>query len=103
MTQLNPSTREKPGCYKSTRQRKNIETQKYQSEYNHRNKKSKKKKTLRGIEIVRLCRLRWNLPGPDNYALQYADGVQTYITESVSHICAQNGRELLEWRRAEEL
>uniref|UniRef100_A0A8C3GAW6 Engulfment and cell motility 3 n=1 Tax=Cyclopterus lumpus TaxID=8103 RepID=A0A8C3GAW6_CYCLU len=24
----------------------------------------------------------WNLPGPDNYALQYADGVQTYITES---------------------
>ncbi|KAK7891145.1 hypothetical protein WMY93_023108 [Mugilogobius chulae] len=25
---------------------------------------------------------RWNLPGPDNYALQYADGVQTYITES---------------------
>uniref|UniRef100_A0A8C3AVW2 Engulfment and cell motility 3 n=1 Tax=Cyclopterus lumpus TaxID=8103 RepID=A0A8C3AVW2_CYCLU len=26
------------------------------------------------------------LPGPDNYALQYADGVQTYITESVSHI-----------------
>uniref|UniRef100_A0A8C7QCB0 Engulfment and cell motility 3 n=1 Tax=Oncorhynchus mykiss TaxID=8022 RepID=A0A8C7QCB0_ONCMY len=26
----------------------------------------------------------WNLPGPDNYALQYADGVQTYITESVS-------------------
>lgn len=26
----------------------------------------------------------WNLPGPENYALQYADGVQTYITESVS-------------------
>ncbi|KAM4733674.1 engulfment and cell motility protein 3 isoform 2-T2 [Anableps anableps] len=24
----------------------------------------------------------WNLPGPDNYALQYADGVQMYITES---------------------
>ncbi|KAI1889960.1 hypothetical protein AGOR_G00168290 [Albula goreensis] len=24
----------------------------------------------------------WNLPGPDNYALQYTDGVQTYITES---------------------
>uniref|UniRef100_A0A8C4FHG7 Engulfment and cell motility 3 n=1 Tax=Dicentrarchus labrax TaxID=13489 RepID=A0A8C4FHG7_DICLA len=24
----------------------------------------------------------WNLPGPENYALQYADGVQTYITES---------------------
>uniref|UniRef100_A0A3B4VIK1 Engulfment and cell motility 3 n=1 Tax=Seriola dumerili TaxID=41447 RepID=A0A3B4VIK1_SERDU len=28
----------------------------------------------------------WNLEGPENYALQYADGVQTYITESVSHI-----------------
>uniref|UniRef100_A0A8P4JX60 Engulfment and cell motility 3 n=1 Tax=Dicentrarchus labrax TaxID=13489 RepID=A0A8P4JX60_DICLA len=26
----------------------------------------------------------WNLPGPENYALQYADGVQTYITESVT-------------------
>ncbi|XP_012725698.2 engulfment and cell motility protein 3 [Fundulus heteroclitus] len=24
----------------------------------------------------------WNLPGPENYALQYADGVQLYITES---------------------
>uniref|UniRef100_A0A671UVU5 Engulfment and cell motility 3 n=1 Tax=Sparus aurata TaxID=8175 RepID=A0A671UVU5_SPAAU len=24
----------------------------------------------------------WNLPGPENYALQYADGVRTYITES---------------------
>ncbi|XP_061102347.1 engulfment and cell motility protein 3 isoform X1 [Conger conger] len=24
----------------------------------------------------------WNLPGPDNYALQYTDGIQTYITES---------------------
>uniref|UniRef100_A0A3Q3J0G7 ELMO domain-containing protein n=1 Tax=Monopterus albus TaxID=43700 RepID=A0A3Q3J0G7_MONAL len=24
----------------------------------------------------------WNLLGPENYALQYADGVQTYITES---------------------
>uniref|UniRef100_A0A673Y7B2 Engulfment and cell motility 3 n=1 Tax=Salmo trutta TaxID=8032 RepID=A0A673Y7B2_SALTR len=24
----------------------------------------------------------WTLPGPDNYSLQYADGVQTYITES---------------------
>lgn len=31
----------------------------------------------------------WNLPGPDNYALQYADGVQTYITESVSETFAQ--------------
>uniref|UniRef100_A0A672ZFA0 ELMO domain-containing protein n=1 Tax=Sphaeramia orbicularis TaxID=375764 RepID=A0A672ZFA0_9TELE len=45
----------------------------------------------------------WNLPGPDNYALQYADGVQTYITESVSHICvrivintAESGREMFE-------
>uniref|UniRef100_A0A3P8RK03 Engulfment and cell motility 3 n=1 Tax=Amphiprion percula TaxID=161767 RepID=A0A3P8RK03_AMPPE len=26
----------------------------------------------------------WNLPGPENYALQYTDGVQMYITESVS-------------------
>uniref|UniRef100_A0A7N9AWN4 Engulfment and cell motility 3 n=1 Tax=Mastacembelus armatus TaxID=205130 RepID=A0A7N9AWN4_9TELE len=33
----------------------------------------------------------WNLPGPENYALQYADGVQTYITESVSHIYIQIG------------
>ncbi|MED6245390.1 Engulfment and cell motility protein 2, partial [Ilyodon furcidens] len=24
----------------------------------------------------------WNLPGPDNYALQYTEGVQMYITES---------------------
>ncbi|GAA6067211.1 engulfment and cell motility protein 3, partial [Tachysurus ichikawai] len=24
----------------------------------------------------------WNLPGPENYALQYADGAHTYITES---------------------
>ncbi|RVE72365.1 hypothetical protein OJAV_G00061050 [Oryzias javanicus] len=24
----------------------------------------------------------WTLPGPENYALQYTDGVQTYITES---------------------
>nr|XP_006641453.1 PREDICTED: engulfment and cell motility protein 3 isoform X1 [Lepisosteus oculatus] len=24
----------------------------------------------------------WNLSGPDGYALQYADGIQTYITES---------------------
>uniref|UniRef100_A0A8C9YLU2 Engulfment and cell motility 3 n=1 Tax=Sander lucioperca TaxID=283035 RepID=A0A8C9YLU2_SANLU len=35
----------------------------------------------------------WNLPGPENYALQYADGVQMYITESVSHIygrCAED-------------
>lgn len=39
--------------------------------------------------IVCVCVFRWNLPGPDNYALQYADGVQTYITESVSHICTQ--------------
>uniref|UniRef100_A0A3Q1H4R2 Engulfment and cell motility 3 n=1 Tax=Acanthochromis polyacanthus TaxID=80966 RepID=A0A3Q1H4R2_9TELE len=26
----------------------------------------------------------WNLPGPENYALQYTDGVQMYITESSS-------------------
>ncbi|TRY54536.1 hypothetical protein DNTS_033402 [Danionella cerebrum] len=25
---------------------------------------------------------KWSLPGPENYALQYADGIQTYITES---------------------
>ncbi|KPP77666.1 engulfment and cell motility protein 3-like, partial [Scleropages formosus] len=25
---------------------------------------------------------KWNLQGPDNYALQYADSVQTYITET---------------------
>lgn len=37
------------------------------------------------ILIVCLHVCSWNLPGPDNYALQYADGVQTYITESVSH------------------
>uniref|UniRef100_A0A7N9AW12 Engulfment and cell motility 3 n=1 Tax=Mastacembelus armatus TaxID=205130 RepID=A0A7N9AW12_9TELE len=36
----------------------------------------------------------WNLPGPENYALQYADGVQTYITESVSHIYIQIGSTL---------
>ncbi|XP_034032817.1 engulfment and cell motility protein 3 [Thalassophryne amazonica] len=33
----------------------------------------------------------WNLQGPDNYALQYTDGVQTYITESnrldIKHGC----------------
>lgn len=50
--------------------------------------KEKKKHTQNSkrthSEYVCLCRLRWNLPGPDNYALQYADGVQTYITESVS-------------------
>ena len=33
--------------------------------------------------FVYLC--SWNLPGPENYALQYTDGVQTYITESVSN------------------
>uniref|UniRef100_A0A672I5N4 Engulfment and cell motility protein 3-like n=1 Tax=Salarias fasciatus TaxID=181472 RepID=A0A672I5N4_SALFA len=33
--------------------------------------------------------IHWNLPGPDNYALQYADGVQMYITESVSRFSAQ--------------
>ncbi|XP_017274560.1 engulfment and cell motility protein 3 [Kryptolebias marmoratus] len=33
----------------------------------------------------------WNLPSPENYALQYADGVQMYITESnrldIKHGC----------------
>lgn len=38
------------------------------------------------ISNMRVCVCSWNLPGPENYALQYADGVQTYITESVSHI-----------------
>lgn len=38
---------------------------------------------------VCVCVYSWNLPGPDNYALQYADGVQTYITESVSRISTQ--------------
>uniref|UniRef100_A0A7N8Y3B2 Engulfment and cell motility 3 n=1 Tax=Mastacembelus armatus TaxID=205130 RepID=A0A7N8Y3B2_9TELE len=33
----------------------------------------------------------WNLPGPENYALQYADGVQTYITESVKHALQYSG------------
>lgn len=43
------------------------------------------------IVNIRFCVsvFSWNLPGPENYALQYADGVQTYITESVSHICLQ--------------
>ncbi|XP_063053233.1 engulfment and cell motility protein 3 [Engraulis encrasicolus] len=38
------------------------------------------KKPLSAV-IKEVCD-RWNLQGPDNYALQYADGVQTYITES---------------------
>ncbi|KAK1804549.1 hypothetical protein P4O66_020559 [Electrophorus voltai] len=38
------------------------------------------KKPLTAV-IKEVCD-RWNLPGPENYALQYADGVQTYITES---------------------
>uniref|UniRef100_A0A8C1V6Y2 Engulfment and cell motility 3 n=1 Tax=Cyprinus carpio TaxID=7962 RepID=A0A8C1V6Y2_CYPCA len=38
------------------------------------------KKPLTAV-IKEVCD-KWNLPGPDNYALQYADGVQTYITES---------------------
>uniref|UniRef100_A0A9J8DAU1 Engulfment and cell motility 3 n=2 Tax=Cyprinus carpio TaxID=7962 RepID=A0A9J8DAU1_CYPCA len=41
------------------------------------------KKPLTAV-IKEVCD-KWNLPGPDNYALQYADGVQTYITESVGH------------------
>jgi len=35
------------------------------------------------------CVCSWNLAGPENYALQYADGVQMYITESVSHNSTQ--------------
>ncbi|KAG1939101.1 engulfment and cell motility protein [Pimephales promelas] len=38
------------------------------------------KKPLTGV-IKEVCE-KWNLPGTDNYALQYADGIQTYITES---------------------
>uniref|UniRef100_A0A672QW97 Engulfment and cell motility protein 2-like n=1 Tax=Sinocyclocheilus grahami TaxID=75366 RepID=A0A672QW97_SINGR len=38
------------------------------------------KKPLTAV-IKEVCD-KWNLPGPDNYALQYADGIQTYITES---------------------
>uniref|UniRef100_A0A671NC58 Engulfment and cell motility protein 3-like n=1 Tax=Sinocyclocheilus anshuiensis TaxID=1608454 RepID=A0A671NC58_9TELE len=41
------------------------------------------KKPLTAV-IKEVCD-KWNLPGPDNYALQYADGIQTYITESVGH------------------
>uniref|UniRef100_A0A8C1HKI1 Engulfment and cell motility 3 n=2 Tax=Cyprinus carpio TaxID=7962 RepID=A0A8C1HKI1_CYPCA len=44
------------------------------------------KKPLTAV-IKEVCD-KWNLPGPDNYALQYADGVQTYITES----CNGHGR-----------
>ena len=39
---------------------------------------------------VCVCVCSWNLPGPENYALQYADGVRTYITESVSHVLWTN-------------
>uniref|UniRef100_A0A671N840 Engulfment and cell motility protein 3-like n=1 Tax=Sinocyclocheilus anshuiensis TaxID=1608454 RepID=A0A671N840_9TELE len=39
------------------------------------------KKPLTAV-IKEVCD-KWNLPGPDNYALQYADGIQTYITESI--------------------
>lgn len=38
------------------------------------------KKPLTAV-IKEVCD-KWNLAGPDNFALQYADGVQTYITES---------------------
>ncbi|MCI4380340.1 hypothetical protein PGIGA_G00238910 [Pangasianodon gigas] len=38
------------------------------------------KKPLTAV-IKEVCD-RWNLPGPENYALQYADGAHTYITES---------------------
>uniref|UniRef100_A0A8C2FUJ2 Engulfment and cell motility 3 n=1 Tax=Cyprinus carpio TaxID=7962 RepID=A0A8C2FUJ2_CYPCA len=43
------------------------------------------KKPLTAV-IKEVCD-KWNLPGPDNYALQYADGIQTYITESVDCVC----------------
>ncbi|XP_004069882.1 engulfment and cell motility protein 3 [Oryzias latipes] len=38
------------------------------------------KKPLSAV-IKEVCTC-WTLPGPENYALQYTDGVQTYITES---------------------
>ncbi|KAK2838387.1 hypothetical protein Q7C36_013201 [Tachysurus vachellii] len=38
------------------------------------------KKPLTSV-IKEVCD-KWNLPGPENYALQYADGAHTYITES---------------------
>ncbi|XP_017579849.1 engulfment and cell motility protein 3 isoform X1 [Pygocentrus nattereri] len=38
------------------------------------------KKPLSAV-IKEVCD-KWNLSGPENFALQYADGVQTYITES---------------------
>uniref|UniRef100_A0AAQ5XQ55 ELMO domain-containing protein n=1 Tax=Amphiprion ocellaris TaxID=80972 RepID=A0AAQ5XQ55_AMPOC len=40
----------------------------------------KQKKPLSAV-IKEVCD-GWNLPGPENYALQYTDGVQMYITES---------------------
>ncbi|XP_042571287.1 engulfment and cell motility protein 3-like isoform X1 [Cyprinus carpio] len=46
------------------------------------------KKPLTAV-IKEVCD-KWNLPGPDNYALQYADGIQTYITES-NRIDIKNG------------
>ncbi|KAL6480636.1 hypothetical protein MHYP_G00116690 [Metynnis hypsauchen] len=39
-----------------------------------------RKKPLSAV-IKEVCD-KWNLSGPENFALQYADGVQTYITES---------------------
>uniref|UniRef100_A0A8C9S1J0 Engulfment and cell motility 3 n=1 Tax=Scleropages formosus TaxID=113540 RepID=A0A8C9S1J0_SCLFO len=36
------------------------------------------------IELDQVGLTVWNLQGPDNYALQYADSVQTYITETVN-------------------
>ncbi|XP_066504722.1 engulfment and cell motility protein 3 isoform X1 [Hoplias malabaricus] len=38
------------------------------------------KKPLAAV-IKEVCD-KWNLSGPENFAIQYADGVQTYITES---------------------
>ncbi|KAI4885978.1 hypothetical protein NFI96_033064 [Prochilodus magdalenae] len=46
------------------------------------------KKPLSAV-IKEVCE-KWNLSGPENYALQYADGVQTYITES-NRVDIKNG------------
>ncbi|KAG9272114.1 engulfment and cell motility protein 3 [Astyanax mexicanus] len=47
-----------------------------------------KKKPLTAV-IKEVCD-KWNLSGPENFALQYADGVQTYITES-NRVDIKNG------------
>ncbi|XP_049340469.1 engulfment and cell motility protein 3 isoform X2 [Astyanax mexicanus] len=46
------------------------------------------KKPLTAV-IKEVCD-KWNLSGPENFALQYADGVQTYITES-NRVDIKNG------------